>query len=118
MINANIRIVVLILDEPSFQYNIVSLSEDTIDPPKISIEQYMDIDATIQYLISRYIEMDDTTKFLPYKFSDIHVTDSLELYYITIINHDAQIKNSYKVPVNKYECNLPNMAKILRSLRS
>ena len=117
MINTNIKLVILLMDETTFKYDILSTSEHHIELPSINVIEFLDLDSAIQLSLSNYLMDIKNNTIYPYKFSDIHITDSLDLYFFTIINHSPSIQTGYRISINKYECHLPNLAKVLQRLQ-
>jgi hypothetical protein len=115
MIKSTLNLIVLILDDTQFEYNILSLNEDKIVLPSLEIIEYLDIDKSVKHILSSYIK-DDIAQYVNYKFIDIDITDQLNIYYHCFITFNTKIQNSYKISIKKYENNLPNIQKILKSL--
>jgi hypothetical protein len=117
MINAKLNLVILLLNEETFKYNIVSLSDSLIELPSLSVEPFQDIDDSIRLLFKNHLSVsNEETLSFDYRLIDINIQDVLNIYYFSIISHDIQTINSYKLPIKKYEFNLPNLAKILQRL--
>lgn len=116
MIPCNFSLVILILDNESFKYNILSLDKYNVKLPSIDIEPYAEIGANIEHLLSLYIKDKNIIKYINYKLIDIDIKEQTNIYYYCFITHDIDIINSFKVPLSKYECHLPNLQKILFSL--
>jgi hypothetical protein len=117
MINAKINLVLLLLDEQTFKYNVVSLSDTSIVCPSVDIFEFQDIDESIRLLFKNYLAITEEEGFsFDYKLVDVVIHDVLNIYYLTIISHDIENKYSYKLPIKKYEFNLPNLSKIIQRL--
>jgi len=117
MINAKLNLVLLLLDEQTFNYKIVSLSDTSIVCPYVDISEFQDIDESIRLLFKNHLAITEEKSFsFDYKLIDILIQDVLNIYYLTIISHDLENKYSYKLPIKKYEFNLPNLSKIIRRL--
>lgn len=116
MIKSKINLILFILDDSSFKYNILSLDQDKIIFPSIEIEKYIEIDQSIKHLLTLYVKDKDIGQYCNYKLIDISIDEEVDIYYYAFIPHNADIINSFKMPLNQYECNLPNIQKIIRSL--
>lgn len=116
MIKSKIKLIIFILNNETFKYNILSINSDKIILPYLEIKNYMDINKGIRHLMSLYLLNKDIVEYCDFKLSDIDVDDELNIYYYCFIPHDTEIKDSYKIPINQYECNLPNIQKTIRSL--
>jgi len=117
MINAKLNLVLLLLDEQTFNYNIVSLSDTSIVCPSVDICEFQDINESIRLLFNNHLVITEEQSFtFDYKLIDIVIHDVLNIYYLTIISHDIENKYSYKLPIKKYESNLPNLSKIIQRL--
>jgi hypothetical protein len=116
MIKSKINLILFILDDNTFKYNILSVDRDKIIFPSIEIEKYIEIDQSIKHLLSLYIKDKDIGKYCNFKLTDISIDEEVGIYYYAFITHNADIINSFKIPLNQYECNLPNIQKIIRSL--
>jgi hypothetical protein len=117
MINAKLNLVLLLLDEKTFNYKIVSLSDTSIVCPSVDIFEFQDIDESIRLLYKNYLMISEEQSFsFDYKLIDILIQDVLNIYYLTIISHDLENKYSYKIPIKKHEFNLPNLSKIIQRL--
>jgi hypothetical protein len=118
MINAKLNLVLLLLNEETFKYHIVSSSEISVVLPSIDIGEFQDIDASIRLLLTNYLDItEEESMNFDYRLIDINVQDILNIYYFTVISHDIETINSYKLPLKQYEFNLPNLSKILQRLQ-
>lgn len=118
MINAKLNLIVLLLNEETFKYNIVSLSDSLIELPSILIEPFQDIDESIRLLFKNHLSVsNEEILSFDYRLIDINIQDVLNIYYFSIISHDIETTNSCKLSIKNYEFNLPNLAKILQRLR-
>lgn len=116
MIKSLLKLIIFVLDDVTFKYDIISLNEQTVVVPDVEIESYLDINESLKYLISKYIDHPDLIQYINPKLGDIHITDELSIYYYNFITFNAKIKNSYKISPDKYAENLPNIQKIIRSI--
>jgi hypothetical protein len=117
MINAKLNLILLLLDEQTFKYNILSLSDVSIVCPSININTFQNIDESIRLLFKNHLLISEEESFsFDYRLIDMLVQDELNIYYLTIISHDLENIHSYKLPIKKYEFNLPNLSKIIQRL--
>jgi hypothetical protein len=118
MINAKLNLVLLLLNEEKFNYNIVSTSEISIVLPSIEIEEFQDIDTSIRLLLTNHLDItEEESMNFDYKLIDINIQDILNVYYFIVVSHDIETINSYKLSLKQYEFNLPNLSKIIQRLR-
>lgn len=110
-----IKIMLFILEEQSFRYNLLSLDPTDLSLPSIDIEQYQDIDNSLSHLISKYIR--DTNSYcMKPKIIDIKVTESVDIIYYCIIPFNPTIKDSYLLDLEKYEPISNDVRKIWQGL--
>jgi len=118
MINAKLNLVLLLLNEETFKYHIVSSSEISVVLPSIDIGEFQDIDASIRLLLTNHLNItEEESMNFEYKLMDISIQDTLGIYYFTVVSHDIDTINSYKLPLKQHEFNLPNLSKILQRLQ-
>lgn len=117
MINAKLNLVLLLLDEETFKYKIVSLSDTSIVCPSVDVFEFQDIGESIRLLFKTHLIITEEQSFsFDYKLMDIAIHDTLNIYYLSIVSHDIENKYSYKLPIKQYEINLPNLSKIIQRL--
>lgn len=115
MIKSKLNLIILVLDDITFEYKILSINESKIVLPYIDITEYLDIDKSIKHIVSSYIK-NDVELSVNYKLIDIDIDDNINIYYYCFITFNAKIDGAYALPITQYEKNLPNLQKILRSL--
>lgn len=109
-----LNLVPLILNDKSFKYEILSLTNDSIIIPNIELRPYQDIQETLQHIVSLYTT--ETVIPINYRLSDISIEDNVNIYYYALIPFSIPIKNAYLLPSTEYNVHLPNLQKILRSI--
>lgn len=112
MINAQIKLIALVFDIQHAQYKILSLKEDSLELPSLVIETNMDIDITLEHMLSIYNQKNRLHNF---KLTDISINDKLEIYYITFITYETTTINSFLLDLSTTN-DLPNNAKNILSL--
>lgn len=115
MMKSLLNIFPLILNEKSFKYEVLSLSEDTISLPYIELSSYQNIEDSLVHLLGLHIG-ENAAKSVNYKLSDILVLDQVHIFYIVFVPFRPELKNSFTLPISTYETNLPNIQKIIKSL--
>ena len=81
MIKSKINLILFILDDNTFKYNILSVDRDKIIFPSIEIEKYIEIDQSIKHLLSLYIKDKDIGQYCNFKLTDISIDEEVGIYY-------------------------------------
>lgn len=115
MINVQIKLISLVFDHQYAKYQILSLKPDSVELPSFMIEANMDIDQTLQYMLSLYNNNHNNDRFHNFKLTDISVKDVLEIYYMTFITYEVTIQNSFLLDLSTIN-NLPTNAQNIISL--
>lgn len=110
-----IKLVVFILEEKSFKYNILSLDSSNLDLPSIDIEKYQDIDTTLKHLIERYVKVNNNF-CIKSKLIGVNISEQVDIVYYCIIPFNPAVKDSYLLDLEKYEPISNDIRKVWQAL--
>ena len=114
MIEAKINLLSLVLNHKYNTYQIVSINSEKLDLPYIDIEPYMDLNRSLEHIVSKISNDDIVHNF---KLTDVTMLDQLNIYYVTFIHNEIKLNNYYYLlDINSHITNIPDNAKKILTL--
>lgn len=114
MINAQIKLAILVFDNETGRYKILSRQIDKFEAPILNIETHLKIDVALEHLLST--QLDHGGLYHNFKLTDIIVTDVLDIYYVVFVTHETTIKNGHLLELKNTIYSLPKNAQKIVSL--
>lgn len=115
MIKCNINLIILVLDEKSNGYKVVSLDKHNMLYPNINIVPNMDLDMCLDHILEQHIKTEQPAH--PFKLTDTLLADNLDIYYIVFVTYRTTIKDGFLLDIKTLPLsNFPNNAKKIISL--
>lgn len=113
--NVYTHLAILILDEKTFHYKILSLSNSSVELISSKIDSFQDISATLQNQLSVYTVNYKDISRKP-KLSDVVVDEDAHVYYYCMVPFDPKIKDAYLLEIENYENIPPNLRTIIQAI--
>lgn len=114
MINAQIKLIVLVFDNEYGRYKVLSRIIDKFEAPSMNVETNLKIDSALEHLLST--QLDHGGLYHNFKLTDMIVADTLDVYYVVFVTHETTIKNGHLLELKNTIYSLPKNAQKIISL--
>jgi hypothetical protein len=115
MINAVLNLYILIFNQETSKYDILSIDKKQISVPNILLDDKTNINDELSNLFIKYVDL--SSDYVVFKISDAEIIgNKLHIVYYCVPPFNTKIKNSFLLPYYPNEIIFTNLQKIIKLL--
>lgn len=113
--NVKLKLYILSFNKHLLEYDVVSISDDTIEPLIYDLTENTSIDAQIKKLFEDHIDL--SFEYIRVNLTDTYIDKNiLNIVYYCLIPFQTKTKNCFLLPINPNAIHSKNLRKIINCL--